>query len=467
MRDDGKELIDLALRHGVISASQAKLLLDELEMFPGQKVGNIMLKRQFITAQQLMDLQALAAGTGTSGTRSGGSLSSTRFGRNVAAHGSPLSRRSGTGDSSLNISRVNLSRRLPEERKLFDYIRFAAERHCTDLHLVIGRPPFVRQAGEIHYLKDEPLTAKACEALNFSVLDATQRDELLAEKQLDFGLQVPGAGRVRGNICRQRLGWEGAYRIFPPRLRSFEELGLPPVLKRLADYSEGLILVTGSVGSGKNTTVAAMIEHINRTRDEHIVTVEDPIEYVFEPVRCSITQREIGLHSQSFAVALRAALRQDPDIIFVGEMRDLETISIAITAAETGHLVFGTLHTSSAARTVGRIVNAYPPEQRAQVCMMVADSLRGIVAQHLIPRRDGKGVALAQEILIVTPGVAQAIKDGKTHQLVSLMQAGKKLGMKTMDESLAELVERGIISGREAYMRAESKAMFESVRDNK
>jgi twitching motility protein PilT len=467
MNDDSRILIDLALRAGAISPRQAALLREEMDMFPGQKVGSIMLKRQYITAEELMNLQAQAAQLAALGT-------APPVGHNPAPGGIRLPGAAGVAsggghsrislgggrDGGAGISRITMARQLPEERKLFDYVRFAAERNCTDLHLVIGRPPFVRQGGEIHYLKDEPLTPEAAEELNMSVLDDAQRDRLIGERQVDFALEIPNAGRVRGNICKQRLGWEGAYRIFPPKLRTFEDLGLPPVLKTLASYSEGLVLVTGCVNSGKNTTVAAMLDHINRTRDEHIVTVEEPVEYLHEPRRCTVTQREIGVHSRSFAMALRAALRQDPDVIFVGEMRDLETISIAITASETGHLVFGTLHTSSAMRSVARMVNAYPVSQRAQVCMMVAESLRGVVAQYLVPRLDHKSVALAQEIMIVTTGIAQAIRDAKYHQLLSLIEAGGKHGMCTMDDSLMALVERGDIAPEEACIRAENRALF-------
>ena len=438
-------------------------------MFPGQKVGSIMLKRQYITAEELMNLQAQAAQMSVLGTApsqgQGGAQRGIWLPGAAGMPGGGHSRISlgGGREGGSGISRITMAGQLSEERGLFDYVRFAAERNCTDLHLVVGRPPFVRQGGEIHYLKDEPLTPEAAEELNMSVLDDSQRDRLVGERQVDFAIEVPGAGRVRGNICKQRLGWEGAYRIFPSKLRTFADLGLPTVLKTLADFSEGLVLVTGCVNSGKNTTVAAMLDHINQTRDEHIVTVEEPVEYLHEPRRCTFTQREIGLHSRSFGMALRAALRQDPDVIFVGEMRDIETISIAITASETGHLVFGTLHTNSAARSVARIVNAYPVAQREQVCMMVSESLRGVVAQYLVPRRDRKSVALAQEIMIVTTGIAQAIRDGKYHQLVSLIEAGGKHGMRTMDDSLKSLVERGEIAPEEAHLRAENKALFASL----
>ncbi|MBX7244242.1 MAG: PilT/PilU family type 4a pilus ATPase [Candidatus Sumerlaeaceae bacterium] len=462
MATDSQLLIDIALRKGIVTPQQAAMLREELDMFPGQKIGNVMLKRQYITPEQLMELNALVAHQSIS---SMSSVKNPALGGTARRSGESVSR-VGRSAGPTGISRLTMAREIPVERKIFDYIRFAVDKGCSDLHLSVGRPPYVRLNGELHYLKDTVLTAEGCRDLNFELLDEAQQEVILQNRQLDFALTVPGASRVRGNICHQRGGWEGAYRILPNKIRSIEQLGLPPVLKSLTDYNEGLVLVTGAAGQGKNTTVAAMLDHINQTREDHIITVEDPIEYIFEPAKCAITQREIGPHSQSFAAALRSALRQDPDVIFVGEMRDLETISIAITAAETGHLVFGTLHTNSASRTIARIMNAYPPGQRGQVCTIVADCLRGIVSQQLIPRKDKKGIALAQEILTFNAGIAQAIKDGKTHQLTSLMQAGKKYGMKTMDESLKELVDKGAISGRDAYLRTENKSAFESMRNN-
>lgn len=305
------------------------------------------------------------------------------------------------------------------------------------------------------------LTAEQSEKLNFSALSDEQRAIAREKLQIDFAWEVPSIGRHRCNVFRQRLGWEGAYRIIRSEVPTMEDLNLPPILRTLTTYYQGLVLVTGPAGSGKTTTVAAMLDYINRTRDDHIITVEDPIEYVFRPQRCQVTQREVGRHTGSFASALRAALRQDPDVIFVGELRDLETTAIAISAAETGHLVFGTLHTSSAARTIGRILEVYPTAQRQQISTMVAESLRGIISQQLISRRDRRIPALAMEVLLFTSGVAQQVKDGRTHQLVSLMQSGKRIGMRTMDDSLMELVKAGSITGYEAYLRADNKAPFE------
>jgi twitching motility protein PilT len=240
-----------------------------------------------------------------------------------------------------------------------------------------------------------------------------------------------------------------------------EQLGLPPSLKTLTQYHNGLVLITGAVGSGKSTTLAAMVDEVNRHRKDHIITLEDPIEYVFQPAGCQITQREVHAHTESFATALRASLREDPDVIMVGEMRDLETIQLAITASETGHLVLATLHTSNASRTLDRILDAFPVEQQGQIRTMVSESLRGIVSQQLIPRLDGTGRVIALEIMVNTPAVANLIRESKTFMLPGIIQTGKKLGMKLMDDSLIDLVEAGLISPHEAYDRAEQKKLIE------
>lgn len=336
---------------------------------------------------------------------------------------------------------------------------------ASDLHLSPGRAPFTRGFGLLNYPDLPALNAEESEDLCLSCLSPRQEDQIRKDSQLDFSFEFPGGGRYRCNVYRQRLGWEGSFRIIPDRVPTMTELGLPDALERLTEYHQGMILVTGPSGSGKTTTVAAMIQHINESRPDHIITLEDPVEYVFEPNQCQITQREVGVHTKSFAQALRAALREDPDVILVGELRDVETIGIAASAAETGHLVFGTLHTGSAARSVARIIDSYPPEQREQASSMISKSVRGVVSQQLIPRKDGTGLALAQEILIFTSAVSAMVRDGKSHQLQSAMQSGKRAGMKLMDESLNELVQKGIITGREAWHRAENKQPFEGMKD--
>lgn len=349
----------------------------------------------------------------------------------------------------------------PQLRELF---KLGRERGCSDLHLTVGKPPYMRHEGRLLFLPEPPLTPGTVEKLINSVLTPEQQQLLKEHRQLDFSFEAAGLGRYRSNVYHQRRGPEAAFRFIPQVVPTLESLNLPSVLEKLTTYPQGLNLVTGPGGCGKTTTVAAMLQLINAHRREHIITVEDPVEYVFHPQNCQITQREVGTHTNSFAHALRTALRQDPDVIMIGELRDLETTSIAITAAETGHLVFSTLHTSSAVRTVARILDVYPPAQRPQICMMVAESLRGIISQQLLPRKDGKGRVCAMEVLVVTTGVSQVIKEGKTHQLVSHMQSGRKLGMKSMDDALMDLLQSGAISGSTAWAHAENKTPFDATR---
>jgi twitching motility protein PilT len=277
---------------------------------------------------------------------------------------------------------------------------------------------------------------------------------------LDFSYEVPGLARFRSSVVRQRKGYDAVFRIINTKVRTMDELGLPQHLKVLTKYQNGLVLITGAVGSGKSTTLAAMVQEVNMNRHDHIITLEDPIEYVFTPAGCQMTQREVHAHTESFGTALRASLREDPDVIMVGEMRDLETISLAITASETGHLVLATLHTTNAARTLDRILDAFPVEQQGQIRTMVSESLRGIISQQLIPRLDGTGRAVAMEIMVNTPAVANLIRESKTFMLPGIIQTGKKLGMKMMDDALMELVEAGTISPYEAYDRTDNKALF-------
>jgi len=282
------------------------------------------------------------------------------------------------------------------------------------------------------------------------------KEELNARGDSDFAYEND-YGRYRVSVIRQRLGIEVVFRLINADVRTMDQLGLPEYLKLLTRYQNGLILVTGSVGSGKSTTLAAMIQQINMERHDHIITLEDPIEYVIRSRNCHVSQREVFTHTQSFATALRAALREDPDVIMVGEMRDLETISLAITAAETGHLVLATLHTANASRTLARLLDVFPPEQREHIRVMVAESLRGVISHQLIPRKDGTARVLALEILTNTPAVANVIRENKTYLLPGIIQTGKKQGMRLMDDALIDLYENDLISAEEVYARADQK----------
>lgn len=345
---------------------------------------------------------------------------------------------------------------------LDDYLKTAKQMNASDFHFGVSSPPIMRMHGSLKPLFPDaaPLTPEQTQGKIFEMLKEEQRKQLLDTGEIDFSYDITGTGRFRASVVKQRLGYDAVFRVINSQVRTMDELGLPEHLKTLTKFQNGLVLITGPAGSGKSTTMAAFIEEVNRNRHDHIITLEDPIEYVFEPKGCHISQREVHTHTESFSAALRGALREDPDVIMVGEMRDLETISLAITAGETGHLVFGTLHTSSAGRTLDRILDAFPVEQQAQIRTMVAGSLRGIVSQQLIPRADGTGRVLALEILINTMACAALVREGKTFMLPGVMQTGKKAGCRTMDDSLKQLLLDEIISPEEAYFRAEHKSAF-------
>jgi twitching motility protein PilT len=348
-----------------------------------------------------------------------------------------------------------------------DYLKFCIQYDASDLHLATAAPPMWRRYGNLQAIWDSPthraanLTAADAERLIATFLTPAQREQLRTRGDVDFAYS-PSFGRFRASVVQQRLGIDMAFRIISTHLRSIDELGLPSVVKTLIRYHNGLVLVTGPVGCGKSTTLAALVDAVNAEREDHIITLEDPIEYVLESKGCHVNQREVHTHTASFAAALRGALREDPDVIMVGEMRDLETISLAITAAETGHLVLGTLHTGNAPRTLDRVLDVFPSDQRDQIRVMVSESLRGIISQQLIPRADGNGRAMALELLVNTPAVAANIRDGKTFMLPGVMQTGKAMGMITMDDSLRNLYSQGIITREECESRAEDKAIMRS-----
>jgi len=343
-------------------------------------------------------------------------------------------------------------------RHVDDYLQIAQEAGASDVHLGVAAPPVWRVHGVLQPMwPDAPiLTGEQTAALAEAFMPEVYKQELKTRGDSDFGYENEVA-RYRVSVVRQRLGVEIVFRVINRYVRTIDELGLPQQLKLLTRYQNGLILATGSVGTGKSTTLAAMIEHINTERRDHIITLEDPIEYVITSKNCHVSQREVFTHTESFATALRAALREDPDVIMVGEMRDLETISLAITAAETGHLVLATLHTANASRTLDRLLDVFPSDQQEHVRVMVAESLRGIVSHQLIPNVDGTGRVLALEILTNTPAVANVIRENKTFMLPGIIQTGKKQGMRLMDDALIDLYDRGLISAEEAYERAEQK----------
>ena len=345
-----------------------------------------------------------------------------------------------------------------------DYLRQGLALGASDVHLSVTSLPICRRFGQLIPLWDHApqLTAQDTEKLAHEFLNEHQLARLHDQGDVDFAYSN-SEGRYRTSVVRQRLGYDLAFRIISSNLRTLDELGMPPQLKLLTQYNNGLVLVTGAMGSGKTTTLAALVQEINLHRSDHIITLEEPIEYIIPSAGCQVTQREVHTHTKSFAAALRGALREDPDVIMVGEMRDLETIQLAISASETGHLVLGTLHTSNAARTLDRLLDVFPPDQRDQIRVMVSESLRGIVSQQLIPRADGSGRVVAMEVLMNSPAVANVIRESKTFMLPGIIQTGRKVGMILMDDSIAGLFRQGLITAEEAVYRAENKTEMRSI----
>ncbi len=342
--------------------------------------------------------------------------------------------------------------------QLEQLLRQTVEQGASDLHLRVGEQPILRRDGELVRQEGAVLEAEALEAMLVSIMPPRDQTQYAETGDADWAWEVPGT-RFRCNAARERRGPFGVFRVIPSRILTAEQLGLSAEIQRLCQLTKGLVLVTGPTGSGKSTTLAAMVDLVNRTRSDHILTIEDPIEFVHPPQKCVVTQRQVGQHSQSFKAALRAALREDPDVILVGEMRDLETVSIAIETAETGHLVFGTLHTTTAASTIDRIIDQFPVDRQAQVRVMLAESLKGVIAQVLC-RRVGGGRVAAKEVLLSIPAISNLIREGKTFQIPSIMQTNRKGGMVTLNDALLELVEQKLVEPRDAYAKAVEKATF-------
>jgi twitching motility protein PilT len=338
------------------------------------------------------------------------------------------------------------------------------KKNASDLHLTVGNPPMLRVHGSIQpaHEKAEVLTRESLHLSLYDILTEEQRKRLERDKELDFALELKNVGRFRANVFYTRRGEGAAFRYIPTQIKSLKELSLPEeTLKQICDRKKGLVLVTGPTGSGKSTTLAAMVDYINSNRADHIITVEDPIEFIHDHKKCIVNQREVGSTTQSFSNALRSALREDPDVILVGEMRDLETISLALTAAETGHLVFGTLHTINAPKTVDRVIDVFSPDQQQQVRVMFAEAIVAVISQVLLKKRDGTGRLAALEIMIATTAVRNLIREGKTHQLPSIIQTSQKLGMQHMDQVLKNLAMSGRVDPRETRMYASNPDLFE------
>jgi twitching motility protein PilT len=340
------------------------------------------------------------------------------------------------------------------------FFKLMNDQGASDLHLVSGQPPALRIRGEMERVKYKVLENDDLKSMLYEIAPEDKVKVFEETGDVDFGYDIPGLARYRANFFMQKYGVAAVFREIPAEIMTAKQLGLPPVVSKLAALPRGLVLVTGPTGSGKSTTLAAIIDEANRTRKDHIITVEDPIEFVHKSQGCIVNHREVGLHTKTFSAALRGALREDPDIIMVGELRDLETISLAIEAASTGHLVFGTLHTSSAPKTVDRIIEVFPASEQAQIRSTLADGIRAVIAQVLFKRIDTKGRCVALEIVIANPAVRNLIREAKTHQINSMIQTGKKYGMQLLDEAIMELLEKGWISSDEAYMKANDKGKF-------
>ena len=342
-------------------------------------------------------------------------------------------------------------------------LKEAANAKASDLHLAPGEQFVLRQFGRLRKIQGAPLSCERCEQLIYDLLENDQKETLDKQLQLDFAYEIPDVARFRGSAMRHQAGLSASFRIIPFEIPTFEKLGLPDTVKKIMDNHQGLVLVTGATGQGKSTTLAAMVDYVNTNRAHHILSVEDPIEFIHPLKCCAVNQRQLGRDTMAYANALRGALRQDPDVIVVGELRDLETISLAISAAETGHLVIGTLATSSAPKTIDRIINSFPAGEQGQIRAMVGESLKAVITQRLIPRADSTGMALAVEILIGTLPMANLIRDGKVFQIPSMMQMGKAAGMQLMDESIMSLLKAQTITAQEAHLNANNKTLFKPL----
>ena len=350
--------------------------------------------------------------------------------------------------------------------KLDAFFKLMVDQGASDLHLVSGSQPILRVHGELQRVKFNLLDNDDLKKMLYELAPEYKIKTFEETGDIDFAYEIPGLARYRANYFNQKYGVAAVFRQIPDTILTAEQLGLPPVLNKLPMVPKGLVLVTGPTGSGKSTTLAALVDYANTHRKDHILTIEDPVEFVHKSRNCIVNHREVGVHTQSFAAALRAALREDPDIIMVGEMRDLETISLAVEAASTGHLVFGTLHTQSAAKTVDRIVDVFPHEQQEQIRATLADSLQAVVAQTLFKRRDTRGRCAALEILIATPAVRNLVRDGKSFQIPTVLQTGKKFGMQSLDDAILEHLEKGRISPEDAYLHCLDKARFRTFLRN-
>src|SRR5213080_1131484 len=350
--------------------------------------------------------------------------------------------------------------------KIDAFFKLMFDQGASDLHLTSGQQPILRLHGDMERIKYKVLEDGELKTMLYEIAPEVKIKQFEETGDVDFGYEIPGVARFRCNFFNQKYGCGAVFRQIPTKVSTAEDLGLPPILTRAAMLNKGLVLITGPTGSGKSTTLAAMVDFSNKHRKDHIITIEDPIEFVHQSQSCLVNHREVGMHTKSFAAALRGALREDPEIILVGEMRDLETIELALTAAATGHLVFGTLHTPSAAKTIDRVIDVFPAAQQNQIRNTLSEALKGVVAQNLFKRIDVKGRVCALEILVVTPAIANLIREAKTFQIPGMLQVGKKYGMQTLDDAIMDLLNKRQISPEDAYTRCIDKNKFRPLLKN-
>jgi twitching motility protein PilT len=344
--------------------------------------------------------------------------------------------------------------------EISELLAFSVKNKASDLHLSAGLPPMIRVHGDIRRINLPAMEHKSVHGMVYDIMNDGQRKHYEENLEIDFSFEVPSLARFRVNAFVQNRGAGAVFRTIPSKVLTLEQLNAPPIFKEISDQARGIVLVTGPTGSGKSTTLAAMVDYVNEKEYGHILTIEDPIEFVHESKKCLINQREVGPHTLSFSNALRSALREDPDVILVGELRDLETIRLALTAAETGHLVFGTLHTSSAAKTIDRIIDVFPAAEKEMVRSMLSESLRAVISQTLLKTKDGSGRVAAHEIMIGTPAIRNLIRENKVAQMYSSIQTGQNVGMQTLDQCLTDLVRRNVVAPAEARSRAANKDSF-------